>query len=73
MPLEWIGWIATAAFGASYFCRRPGALRMVQALAAMLWVAYGLLIHATPVVVANLVVAGMAAWSSRRRRAAASQ
>ena len=69
MPLEWIGWIATAAFAASYFCKQPKMLRLVQALAALLWVVYGLLIHATPVVVANVVVAGMAGWSSFTRRA----
>ena len=30
----------------------------------MLWVAYGLLIHAMPVVVANLIVATLALYSS---------
>ena len=73
MPLEWIGWVATAAFAASYLCRQPKSLRLVQALAALLWVGYGLLIHAAPVVVANVVVAGMAVWSSLARRAPASQ
>lgn len=64
MGLEWIGWVATAAFAASYFCKTPKFLRIVQALAALLWVAYGMLIHATPVIVANVVVAGMAGWST---------
>jgi hypothetical protein len=32
----------------------------------MLWVVYGLVIHALPVVVANLVVAAVAAYSSLR-------
>jgi len=73
MPLDWIGWIATAAFAASYFCKQPKTLRVVQALAALLWVGYGLLIHAIPVVVANVVVAGMAVWSSLGRRVTASQ
>ena len=73
MRLEWIGWIATAAFGASYFCREAKILRIVQALAALLWVAYGLMIRAMPVVVANLVVAGMAGWSSLARRDRATQ
>jgi hypothetical protein len=65
--LEWIGWIATGAFAASYFCRDPAALRRTQALAACLWVAYGAIIHAMPVVVANLIVAGVAAYSSLAR------
>ena len=58
-----IGWIATALFAASYLFKRPAALRKVQALAAGLWIVYGALIHALPVVVANAAVAGMALWS----------
>jgi CBS domain-containing protein len=45
-----IGWIATALFASSYLFKRPAALRKVQALAAALWVVYGLVIHAAPVV-----------------------
>ena len=63
MKVEWIGWVATALFGSSYFFKQPGALRKVQAGAAMLWVAYGMAIHAVPVVAANLVVAAMAVYS----------
>ena len=58
-----VGWVATALFAASYLLKRPAALRKVQALAAALWVCYGMVIHAMPVVVANLAVAGMALWS----------
>jgi hypothetical protein len=54
---EWIGWIATAVFAVSYFCRQPAALRRVQAMAAVLWIGYGIIIKAPPVIVANLVVA----------------
>jgi len=36
-------------------------------LAAFLCIGYGLLIHALPVIVANLVVAGVALYSSRQR------
>jgi hypothetical protein len=64
MTLDWIGWIATAIFVGSYLCKDPTTLRRVQALAASLWVVYGLMIHATPVVVANLLVAGIAIYSS---------
>ena len=53
---EWIGWIATAAFGASYLCRKPMTLRRVQAVAAMLWILYGVIIKAPPVIVANVIV-----------------
>ena len=61
--LSWIGWIATAMFGVSYLCKRPAALRTVQALAALLWIVYGVIIHAVPVVAANVIVAGMAVFS----------
>jgi hypothetical protein len=67
MKLEWIGWVATAAFASSYFFRQPTALRKVQAGAALLWVIYGLLIHALPIVVANVVVAAVAVYSSVQR------
>jgi hypothetical protein len=67
MMLEWIGWIATGAFAASYFCKDAVALRRTQAAAACLWVAYGALIHALPVVVANLIVAAVAVYSSLAR------
>jgi hypothetical protein len=70
MP-DWIGWVATAVFAVSYFCKQPAALRRVQGVAALLWVVYGALIHAVPIVVANVVVAGVALWSSFARPATA--
>lgn len=63
---EWIGWLATGVFGASYFCRRPQRLRLVQAAAALLWIGYGVIIKAPPVIVANLVVAALAVASALR-------
>jgi Bacterial inner membrane protein len=59
-----IGWVATAVFTVSYFFRQPKTLRIVQALAALIWVAYGFLIGAMPVVVANVIVALAAIYSS---------
>jgi ABC-type anion transport system duplicated permease subunit len=59
-----IGWVATAVFAVSYFCRQPRMLRVVQALAALIWVAYGFLIGAKPVVAANVIVALAAVYSS---------
>ncbi|HEY0702468.1 MAG TPA: YgjV family protein [Candidatus Acidoferrales bacterium] len=61
---QYIGWIATAVFAFSYFCRTPKSLRLVQAVAALMWVTYGILIHALPVVVANVIVALAAVYSS---------
>jgi len=73
MRLEWIGWVATAAFASSYLFKQPASLRRVQAVAASLWVIYGVIIYAYPVLVANVVVAAMAMLSSpmMRRRPAA--
>ena len=69
-PIDYLGWTATAVFSCSYFLRRSQALRWTQAGAALLWVGYGVLLHATPVVVANVVVAVAAVGSSVRRRVA---
>jgi hypothetical protein len=70
MSLTMIGWLATAVFASSYLFRRPLVLRMIQAGAALLWVIYGLAIDAVPVVVANLIVAGAALYSSFAHRRA---
>ena len=61
--LSWIGWVATACFGLSYFFKKPETLRLIQAGAALLWIAYGVLIHAMPVVAANVIVAVAALYS----------
>jgi hypothetical protein len=62
-----IGWIATAAFAVSYFCRKQVALRRVQAVAALFWVGYGVSIRSSPVIVANVIVASIAIVSSFQR------
>jgi hypothetical protein len=67
--LNSIGWIATAVFACSYLARGSARLRIIQAVAAVMWVVYGLLIHAMPVVVANLIVALAAGYSSVKGRA----
>jgi hypothetical protein len=66
--IEWVGWLATGVFAISYFCRQPIALRRTQALAALLWIGYGIAIKALPVIVANLVVAAIALISSFQRQ-----
>lgn len=65
---ESLGWVATAVFVSSYFFARPAALRAVQMLGAVLWIVYGLLINATPVIAANALVFAAAAWTFARRR-----
>jgi hypothetical protein len=63
---DWLGWAATGVFVASYACRRPEILRRVQMAGATMWIVYGLMMQAAPVVVANVLVLAAAAWASRR-------
>jgi len=67
MP-DLIGWLATAIFAASYFCKRATMLRRVQGFAALAWATYGVLIHSRPIIVANIIVASLAFGSSLWRR-----
>jgi hypothetical protein len=62
LMLDAIGWAATAIFTASYFVR-PAALRWIQALAACMWIAYGVAIGARPVIIANIIVTIAAVYS----------
>jgi hypothetical protein len=58
-----LGWVATAVFVGSYFFVKPAALRAVQMIGAVLWIVYGILIEATPVIAANALVFAAAAWT----------
>ena len=71
--LESLGWLATAVFAASYFCKEPRTLRRLQAAAAMLWIAYRMLLGAAPVIVANVIVASLALLSSWPRTPSSSR
>ena len=73
---EYLGWAATAVFVGSYFCTHPRALRGVQMTGALMWIFYGVLIGASPVIVANVLVFGAAAWTvatARRVRESATE
>jgi hypothetical protein len=70
MKLDWVGWLATAVFMASYFTKQPTTLRRVQGGAAGLWALYGVVIHSLPVIVANILVASVAVLSSFRKPSA---
>jgi len=65
--LDWIGWGATAIFSISYFCRDATRMRLLQALAALLWITYGILLKAPPVIFANSIVAAVATYSAWRQ------
>jgi hypothetical protein len=66
MTVSWFGWLATAVFATSYFVPKTSTLMKIQAVAACLWIVYGVKMGAVPVVVANLIVAGAALFSSLR-------
>ena len=68
MTYEWIGWVATAVVASSYFFKHAAILRRIQATGAVVWLIYGLFIHSMPVVIANLIVAGVATASSMPKR-----
>ena len=73
--IEALGWAATATFVGSYLARRAQTLVRVQIAGALMWTAYGVLVHSAPVIAANVLVAGAAAWkayTSRVREASAS-
>jgi hypothetical protein len=65
--IEGLGWAATCVFVASYFFAKPSRLRGFQMLGALLWITYGVLIGALPVIIANLLVFAAAAWTSLRK------
>lgn len=66
MWLNLIGWTATAVFSSSYFFKEAATLRRIQAAAASLWILYGVAIHSAPVIVANVIVAVVAIYTSLR-------
>ena len=69
VPLvEYLGWLATAVFVGSYLCKGSAALKRMQMIGALMWVVYGLVIGATPVVAANLLVFTVAGWTLMGRR-----
>ena len=68
---ETLGWVATTLFVGSYFFKRPALLRAMQMAGATLWIVYGAMIGAIPVVVANGLVFAAAAWTLIRSKPAA--
>jgi hypothetical protein len=66
--LEWIGWLATAISVSSYLFKRQVILRRIQALAALVWMSYGLVIHSLPIIAANLFVGFAAVYFIPTRR-----
>ena len=68
--IDLVGWIASALFISSYLVR-PALLRRMQVLGALTWTGYGILLHSTPLIVANLLFVlaiGHAVWRGRPGR-----
>lgn len=63
-----IGWAATAVFTASYLTRGQTRLRRVQMAGATLWLTYGLVLQAPPVIGSNVLVLSAACWAEYRQR-----
>ena len=68
---QMLGWLATAVFVGSYFFKKPTALRAMQMAGSVLWIVYGVLIEATPVIAANVLVFAAAAWTCLARNPSA--
>jgi hypothetical protein len=68
LVVDYLGWTATFVFVTSYFFKRAEALRRAQMVGAAMWVIYGTLMQAAPVVAANLLVLLAAAWTAARSR-----
>jgi hypothetical protein len=62
----WIGWAATSLTVSSYLFHNQVTLRRVQAIAALLWITYGVAINSRPVIAANIIVTTVAFWSTFR-------
>lgn len=65
---ETLGWFGTSLQAASFLFRNQRTLRGLQAFAASIWLTYGVLIQARPVVVANVIVLSLAVYSLWRDR-----
>lgn len=48
MTIALFGWVATAVQTVSYFVPRASTLKKIQAVAACLWIAYGVKMGASP-------------------------
>ena len=64
--IDALGWVATALFVLSYVAKDRRHLLALQVVAALVWIGYGSLLRAMPVIVANCLVAAAAAFSGLR-------
>lgn len=65
--VDLLGWLATAVFLSSYLVP-PAHLLKFQIAGALLWVGYGAVLQAPPIVAANLLLVLVATWRWHRGR-----
>jgi len=56
---EWIGYIATVILLSSFTMKTLKSLRIVNSIACMLFIVYGLKISSTPVILSNAAIFGI--------------
>jgi hypothetical protein len=56
---EWIGYIATVILLSSFTMKTLKFLRIVNSIACMLFIVYGLKISSTPVILSNAAIFGI--------------
>ena len=56
---EWIGYIATIILLSSFTMKTLKSLRIVNSIACMLFIVYGLKISSTPVILSNAAIFGI--------------
>lgn len=60
--VELVGYLASALIVASLAMRSVVRLRLVSLVGSLVFVAYGLLITAWPIVISNIIIAGINVW-----------
>lgn len=64
---ELIGWIGTGITLSSYFAKDNKRLKLTQLVGSLVWLIYGILLHSTPIVVANSLNIGAILLSFRAK------
>lgn len=54
--IEWIGWIATGMTILSFWVRGEFRIRVINGLACLVWISYGIFEKQNPIIVVNGIV-----------------
>jgi uncharacterized protein with PQ loop repeat len=67
--LDFIGWVATILIIISFIFRDIYKLRLFSMIGAFLWIVYGIMANAYPIIILNVVVAIIQVyWLNRIKR-----